>query len=91
VALSVKFAFSESPRPLAGMLPCGDRTFLPASELEPIRRAAIRLTGPTRYCNRGAYFVLNGFQELREARLGRAAGLDALGFLDAALPNAWAM
>jgi hypothetical protein len=29
VALSVKPALSESPRPLAGMLPCGDRTFLP--------------------------------------------------------------
>jgi hypothetical protein len=68
VALSVKSALSESPRPLAGMLPCGDRTFLPANELEPACRAAIRLTGPTQYCNRGAYFVLNGFQELREAR-----------------------
>jgi hypothetical protein len=30
VALSVKSALSEPPRPLAGMLPCGDRTFLPA-------------------------------------------------------------
>ena len=29
VALSVKSALSESPRPLAGTLPCGDRTFLP--------------------------------------------------------------
>src|SRR6202142_2623435 len=29
VALSVKPALSEPPRPLAGMLPCGDRTFLP--------------------------------------------------------------
>ena len=29
VALSVKLALSESPRPLAGMLPYGDRTFLP--------------------------------------------------------------
>src|SRR5205814_9041275 len=29
VALSVKPALSESPRPLAGMLPYGDRTFLP--------------------------------------------------------------
>jgi len=29
VALSVKLALSEPPRPLAGMLPCGDRTFLP--------------------------------------------------------------
>ena len=30
VALSVKLALSEPPRPLAGMLPYGDRTFLPA-------------------------------------------------------------
>jgi hypothetical protein len=29
VALSVKPALSGSPRPLAGTLPCGDRTFLP--------------------------------------------------------------
>ena len=29
MALSVKLALSESPRPLAGMLPYGDRTFLP--------------------------------------------------------------
>jgi hypothetical protein len=29
VALSVKLALSEPPRPLAGMLPYGDRTFLP--------------------------------------------------------------
>src|ERR1700691_6479904 len=29
VALSVKFTLSESPRPLAGMLPYGDRTCLP--------------------------------------------------------------
>jgi hypothetical protein len=31
VALSVKPALSEPPRPLAGMLPYGDRTFLPPS------------------------------------------------------------
>src|SRR5262245_21196950 len=31
VVLSVKPALSESPRPLAGMLPCGDRTFLSVS------------------------------------------------------------
>src|SRR5580700_535837 len=31
VALSVKPALSEPPRPLAGMLPFGDRTFLPAA------------------------------------------------------------
>ena len=30
VALSVKLALSESPRPLAGMPPYGDRTFLPS-------------------------------------------------------------
>src|SRR5262249_51862026 len=30
VALSVEFALSESPRRLAGMLPYGDRTFLPS-------------------------------------------------------------
>ena len=29
MALSVKPALSEPPRPLAGMLPYGDRTFLP--------------------------------------------------------------
>ena len=29
MALSVKSALSESPRPLAGMPPYGDRTFLP--------------------------------------------------------------
>ena len=29
MALSVKLALSEPPRPLAGMLPYGDRTFLP--------------------------------------------------------------
>ena len=32
VARSVKPALSEPPRPLAGMLPYGDRTFLPAGE-----------------------------------------------------------
>ena len=32
VALSVKSALSEPPRPLAGMLPYGDRTFLPRNE-----------------------------------------------------------
>jgi hypothetical protein len=35
VALSVKPALSESPRPLAGMLPCGDRTFLPLASRNP--------------------------------------------------------
>jgi len=36
VALSVKLALSESPRPLAGMLPYGDRTFLP----RPFKKSA---------------------------------------------------
>ncbi len=35
VALSVKSALSEPPRPLAGMLPCGDRTFLPRAGKHP--------------------------------------------------------
>ncbi len=44
VALSVKSALSEPPRPLAGMLPCGDRTFLPRNskplrERPPVRQA----------------------------------------------------
>ncbi len=37
VALSVKSALSEPSRPLAGMLPCGDRTFLPAVPDLPTR------------------------------------------------------
>ena len=39
VALSVDRALSAAPRPLAGMLPCGDRTFLPLSlvaKLKPV-------------------------------------------------------
>jgi len=36
VALSVEIPLRDSPRPLAGTLPCGDRTFL------PLTRAAIR-------------------------------------------------
>src|SRR5579885_652302 len=44
VALSVKPALSESPRPLAGMPPCGDRTFLPGAAF-PRPRAAARLAG----------------------------------------------
>ena len=40
VALSVKSALSESPRPLAGTLPYGDRTFLPpVQERLPTRQA----------------------------------------------------
>ena len=35
MALSVKPALSEPPRPLAGMLPCGDRTFLLAGKPKP--------------------------------------------------------
>ena len=35
MALSVKLALSESPRPLAGMLPYGDRTFLPPVWVAP--------------------------------------------------------
>src|ERR1700682_3202410 len=46
VALSVKFALSESPRPLAGMLPYGDRTFLPPVWVAPHRPAAARPAGP---------------------------------------------
>ena len=49
VALSVKSALSESPRPLAGTLPCGDRTFLPfpgdypSGRLQsPVYRVAVR-------------------------------------------------
>ena len=45
VALSVKPALSESPRPLAGMLPCGDRTFLPAAA-NPRARATTRPNRP---------------------------------------------
>ena len=46
VALSVKPALSESPRPLAGMLPCGDRTFLPAAAAKPRDRATTRPNRP---------------------------------------------
>src|SRR5258708_20347606 len=42
VALSVKPALSEPPRPLAGMLPYGDRTFLSRNrERLPVRQARI--------------------------------------------------
>jgi hypothetical protein len=37
VALSVEPALSEPPRPLAGMLPCGDRTFLLAGRPKPVK------------------------------------------------------
>src|ERR1700676_1883134 len=40
VALSVRNAFSGSPRPLAGTLSCGDRTFLSLfQERPPVRQA----------------------------------------------------
>jgi hypothetical protein len=42
VALSVKPALSEPPRPLAGMLPCGDRTFLPTSVYTETGRLPVR-------------------------------------------------
>src|SRR5437899_4428549 len=51
VALSVKPALSEPPRPLAGMLPYGDRTFLPPGELPrpggrlPVRQARLHYPG----------------------------------------------
>ncbi len=46
VALSVKPALSEPPRPLAGMLPYGDRTFLPncGSKPAPERPSVYRPT-----------------------------------------------
>ena len=40
VPLSVESALSESPRPLAGMLPYGDRTFLPRADRDQARAAA---------------------------------------------------
>src|SRR3981081_763206 len=46
VALSVKSALSEPPRPLAGMLPYGDRTFLPPAWVSPRRPAAAHPAGP---------------------------------------------
>jgi hypothetical protein len=46
VALSVKPALSGPPRPLAGMLPYGDRTFLPIYNREVIDPATTRPTDP---------------------------------------------
>ena len=75
MALSVKLALSESPRPLAGMLPFGDRTFLPDGESKPAIRAATRLQAHfiVAACS---YFVpdreLKGFQSLNG--LARATG-----------------
>ena len=50
VALSVKPALSEPPRPLAGMPPYGDRTFLPPRCLSAPGRATACLAGPTPLC-----------------------------------------
>ena len=46
VALSVKLALSEPPRPLAGMLPYGDRTFLPPRRVRRDQRLPIRQVRP---------------------------------------------
>ena len=46
VALSVKLALSESPRPLAGMPPYGDRTFLPSNCLSAFEPATACLGRP---------------------------------------------
>ena len=46
MALSVKSALSEFPRPLAGMLPCGDRTFLLTDRTKPICQATARASRP---------------------------------------------
>ncbi len=50
VVLSVKLALSESPRPLAGMPPYGDRTFLPPNRLAALERATACLAGPSPLC-----------------------------------------
>ena len=43
VALSVNYPLRVAPRPLAGTLPCGDRTFLPAimARRLPVRQAQV--------------------------------------------------
>ena len=43
VALSVNYPLRVAPRPLAGTLPCGDRTFLPAimARRLPVRRTQV--------------------------------------------------
>ncbi len=46
MTLSVKPALSRPPRPLAGMLPYGDRTFLPIYKCEFIDPATTRPTDP---------------------------------------------
>src|SRR5271170_5935440 len=51
VALSVKPALSEPPRPLAGMLPYGDRTFLASK--------GSRLP-PKRDCPSARHFIVTG-------------------------------
>src|ERR1700733_11416585 len=52
VALSVKLALSEPPRPLAGMLPYGDRTFLPPRRPFGRERATARPAGPSSFCQK---------------------------------------
>src|SRR6185437_6328836 len=49
VALSVTGPLRANPRPLAGMLPYGDRTFLPA-ETQAIRPAVTRTRRRLDYC-----------------------------------------
>ncbi len=58
VALSVKLALSESPRPLAGMLPYGDRTFLPNVTLR-FQRATTCPASPNPYCQKHMGCVMN--------------------------------
>jgi len=51
VALSVKLALSEPPRPLAGMPLYGDRTFLPPQPFGR-ERATARPAGPNPFCQK---------------------------------------
>jgi hypothetical protein len=65
VALSVKSALSEPPRPLAGMLPCGDRTFLPPTgfpirERPPVRQARLNSRRSRVECREGRLSILPG-------------------------------
>ena len=75
VALSVKSALSEPPRPLAGMLPCGDRTFLPRTgkpvrERPPVQQARVN-------CRRNPDWAAPGGGYFLGARLGRAVRIRA--------------
>jgi hypothetical protein len=77
VALSVKRASRLLPRPLAGILPCGDRTFLP-------REAGDRLLGRLRcYYTRfrdTTRLYLRPFKRLYDSReILRAGGGYAIG------------